>query len=231
MMVETDASDHAIAGILSVTTKDNEIRPVAFFSRSLQGVEKNYDTHNKELLAIFKAFKNWRHFLEGSAKVIDMVTDHKNLEYFTSSKKLSRRQARWAKFLGQFNMKVWFRPGRLGSKPDTLTCRWDVYTEGDNLEPTATNVCPVFTIEQLAGTPVLVHARTMEDPTPSNNLDHDALAESITIAYVEDDLAKKICEQIKTANQPDGWTEREGCLLLHEWKYVLTKGTLRLHTI
>src|SRR5258707_6420131 len=213
MTVETDASDHAIAGILSVTTKDNEIRPVAFFSRSLQGAEKNYDTHDKELLAIFEAFKNWRHFLEGSAKVIDTVTDHKNLEYFTSSKKLSCCQARWAEFLGQFNMKVRFRPGRLGSKLDTLTCRWDVYTEGDNPEPTATNVHPVFTIEQLTGTPVLVRAGTMEDPTPSNNLDHDALAESITTAYAEDNLAKKICEQIKTTNQLDDWTEREGCLL------------------
>src|SRR6266446_4219707 len=160
-----------------------------------------------------------------------MVTDHKNLEYFMSSKKLSHHQARWAKFLGQFNMKVRFRPGRLGSKLDTLTRRWDVYTEGDNLEPTATNVRPVFTIEQLAGTPVLAHARTMEDPTPSNNLDHDALAESITTAYAEDDLAKKICEQIKTANQPDGWMEREGCLLFCEWKYIPNKGTLQLHTI
>src|SRR5258708_7436759 len=160
-----------------------------------------------------------------------MVTDHKNLEYFMSSKKLSCRQARWAKFLGQFNMKVQFRPGRLGSKLDMLTCRWDVYTEGDNPEPTATNICPVFTIEQLAGTPVLARARTMEDPTPSNNLDHDALAESITTAYAEDDLAKKICKQIKTANQPDGWMEREGCLLFREWKYVLNKGMLRLHTI
>src|SRR5258707_11065196 len=59
MMVEMDASDHAIAGILSVTTQDNEICPVAFFSHSLQGAEKNYDTHDKELLAVFKAFKNW----------------------------------------------------------------------------------------------------------------------------------------------------------------------------
>src|SRR6266446_5013999 len=75
MMVETDASDHAIAGILLVTTKDNEICLVAFFSCSLQGVEKNYDTHDKELLAVFEAFKNWWHFLEGSAKVIDMVTN------------------------------------------------------------------------------------------------------------------------------------------------------------
>src|SRR5258706_12529856 len=160
-----------------------------------------------------------------------MVTDHKNLEYFMSSKKLSRHQARWAKFLGQFNMKVQFRLGRLGSKLDVLTCRWDVYMEGDNLEPAATNVCPVFTIEQLAGTLVLACARTMEDPTPSNTLDHNALAESITTAYVEDELTKKIHEQIKTANQPDGWTEREGHLLFCEWKYVLNKGTLRLHTI
>ncbi len=81
--------NHTIAGILSVTTQDNEIHPVAFFSHSLQGAEKNYNTHNKELLAVFKAFKNWWHFLEGSAEVINTVTDHKNLEYFMSSKKLS----------------------------------------------------------------------------------------------------------------------------------------------
>ena len=73
MMVETDVSDHMIAGILLVTTKDNEIRPVAFFSCSLQGVEKNYNTHDKELLAIFEAIKNWQHFLKGSAKVINTV--------------------------------------------------------------------------------------------------------------------------------------------------------------
>src|SRR5258708_39954128 len=128
MMVETDASDHAIAGILSVTTKDNEIQPIAFFSRSLQGAEKNYDTHDKELLAMFEVFKNWHHFLEGSGKVIDAVTDHKNLEYFTTLKKLSYRQARWAEFLAQFNMRVCFRPARLGSKLDALTHTWDLHT-------------------------------------------------------------------------------------------------------
>src|SRR5258707_13644510 len=160
-----------------------------------------------------------------------MVTDHKNLEYFMSSKKLSCCQARWAEFLGQFNMKVRFRPGRLGSKLDTLTHRWDIYTEGDNPEPAVTNVCLVFTIEQLAGTLVLVRARTMEDPTPSNTLDHDALTKSITTASAEDKLAKKICGQIKTANQPDSWTEREGCLLFCKQKYIPNKGTLCLHTI
>ena len=59
MMVETDVSNHVIAGILLVTTQDDKIWLVAFFSHSLQGAEKNYDTHDKELLVIFKAFKNW----------------------------------------------------------------------------------------------------------------------------------------------------------------------------
>src|SRR5258708_11568534 len=131
----------------------------------------------------------------------------------------------------QFTQKVQFRAGRLGSKPDAFTCRGDVYMEGNTLEPAATNVHTVFTIEQLTGTPALAHTRTMEDPTPSNTLDHDALTKSITTAYMEDELAKKICEQIKTTNQPDGWTEREGCLLFCEWKYVPNKGMLHLHTI
>src|SRR5260370_29261120 len=103
--------------------------------------------------------------------------------------------------------------------------------EGDNPEPAVTNVCPVFTIKQLAGTLVLTRTRTMEDPTPSNTLDHNTLAESITTAYAEDELTKKIRKQIKTANQPDGWTEREGRLLFCEQKYILNKGMLRLHTI
>jgi len=50
MMVEMDTSDSAIAGILSVTTEDGDIQPVAFYSCTLQSAEQNYDTHNKELL-------------------------------------------------------------------------------------------------------------------------------------------------------------------------------------
>ena len=92
-VVETDASDYAIAGILSLRTDDGEIRPVAFYARTLTGAELNYDTHDKELLAIFEAFKTWRHYLESPHHTIDVITDHKNLEYFSTTKTLSRRQA------------------------------------------------------------------------------------------------------------------------------------------
>ena len=57
MMVETDASDYAIAVILSIALPDGEIHPVAFHSRTLSSSKLNYDTHDKELLAIFEAFE------------------------------------------------------------------------------------------------------------------------------------------------------------------------------
>ena len=63
-IVETDASDYAVAGIFSVCAEDGEIHPVAFYSRTLSGAELNYDTHDKELLAIYEAFKTWHHYLE-----------------------------------------------------------------------------------------------------------------------------------------------------------------------
>ena len=52
---------------------------------------------------------------------IDVVTDHKNLEYFTTTKVLTRQQVHWSEYLSAFNMAIRFRPGRLGRKPDTLT--------------------------------------------------------------------------------------------------------------
>jgi len=153
LVMETDASDYALAVILSIMTKDNEIHPVAFHSRMFSIPELNYDVHDKELLAIFEAFKMWRHYLEGSASAIDVVTDHKNLEYFSTTKILTCQQARWSEYLSQFNLVIRFRPGYLGTKPDALTRRWDVYPKGGNngyISVNSHNFHPVFTHEQIA---------------------------------------------------------------------------------
>ena len=152
IIVETDASDYVIAGILSNICPDGEIRPVAFYSCTLTVPELNYDTHDKELLTIFEAFRSWRHYLEGSTSPVDVVTDHKNLVYFSMSKVITRCQARWLEYLSQFNLVIRFHPGKLSAKPDTLTRRWDVYPkEGDKgfarINPQ--NLCLVFITEQL----------------------------------------------------------------------------------
>jgi hypothetical protein len=89
LIVETDALDYAIAGIISTITPDNDIHPIAFYSRTLCDAELNYDTHDKELLAIWQAFMTWRKYLEGSPNLIDVVTDHKNLEYFCTTRLLT----------------------------------------------------------------------------------------------------------------------------------------------
>ncbi len=89
LVVETDASNYAIAAILFIYLEDGEIHPIAFLSQSLHNAKLNFDIYDKELLAIFEAFKYWCHYLEGSTDLIDIVTDHKNLEYFSTTKILT----------------------------------------------------------------------------------------------------------------------------------------------
>src|ERR1700720_2693368 len=62
-----------IGAILSITLPDGEIHPVAFHSRTLTEPKLNYDTHVKELLTIFEACTNWRHYMEGSTLPVDVV--------------------------------------------------------------------------------------------------------------------------------------------------------------
>src|SRR5258708_6309510 len=182
---------------------------------------------------MFKAFKNWRHFLEGSGKVSDTVTDHKNLEYFMTLKKLSCWQARWAEFLAQFNTRVHFRPGRLGSKPDMLTRRWDLYTDGDGQEPTATNMHPIFDSEHLAEDLVLACMGTVEEPMAAagNTMDSKAINRDIATIGAGDDFTRKMCRQIKAANHLEGWMEQDRRLLFHNRLYVPDEGMLHVKII
>jgi len=85
--------DYAPTAILSIINKENEVHLVAFYSCTFTVAELNYDTHDKKLLVIFKAFKIWQHYLEGPAYPIDIVMDHKNLEYFSTIKVLTQKQA------------------------------------------------------------------------------------------------------------------------------------------
>ena len=96
MIIETGASDYALAAIISTYTPDSKIHPVAFHLCSFNLAELNYDTHDKELQAIFEAFKHWWQYLEGSSTPINVVTNHKNLEYFTTTKLLTHQQAHWS---------------------------------------------------------------------------------------------------------------------------------------
>ena len=65
MRMEADASDYAIGRVLSMKCEDKLWRPVAFLSKSLNEMERNYEIHDKEMLAIIRGLEAWRHLLEG----------------------------------------------------------------------------------------------------------------------------------------------------------------------
>uniref|UniRef100_A0A8C5PCP2 ribonuclease H n=1 Tax=Leptobrachium leishanense TaxID=445787 RepID=A0A8C5PCP2_9ANUR len=87
--LETDASDIALGAILSQKSGiKNLLHPVAFYSRRLTPAEKNYSVGEKELLAIKSALEEWRHLLEGAKHPVVVYTDHRNLEYLRTAKRL-----------------------------------------------------------------------------------------------------------------------------------------------
>ena len=120
-VLETDASDFALGAVLSQSGDDGLLHPVAYHSRKFTAAEINYEIYDKELLAIVDSFEVWRHFLEGAQHPITVFTDHKNLLYFTTSRVLNRRQARWSISLSRFDFQLHYRPGPLQGKPDALS--------------------------------------------------------------------------------------------------------------
>jgi len=99
LCMESDASDFATGAVLSMLCKDEKWHPCAFLSKGLNNVKRNYDMHDKEMLGIIQALETWRHYLEGAKHEIDIWTDHQNLKYFMSTKKLNHQQVCWVLFL------------------------------------------------------------------------------------------------------------------------------------
>jgi hypothetical protein len=106
--LETNTSGAAMGAVLSQRSEDGRLHPTAYMSKSFNDAERNYDTHNKELLAIIKAFEEWRIFLEGTLCPITVFTDHRNLEYWQKSQSFNRRHARWRLYLANFNFEIHF---------------------------------------------------------------------------------------------------------------------------
>src|SRR5882757_5305197 len=105
--------------------------PIAFYSKTMLDAERNYDIHDKELLAIIRSLKEWRHYVQGLVDTdgkpadVEIWTDHKNLEYFMTSQNLTRRQARWSLLLGEYFFTLHHKPGRVNDAPDALSRRPD----------------------------------------------------------------------------------------------------------
>ncbi|CAJ0940333.1 unnamed protein product [Ranitomeya imitator] len=121
-VVEVDASEIGAGAVLSQRSSDGSVmKPCAFFSRKFSPAECNYDVGNRKLLAMKWAFEEWRHWLEGAKHRVVVLTDHKNLTYLESAKRLNPRQARWSLFFSRFDFVVSYLPGSKNVKADALS--------------------------------------------------------------------------------------------------------------
>ncbi|KAJ9519727.1 hypothetical protein QJQ45_013405 [Haematococcus lacustris] len=124
-----DASGIGIGAVLSQGKGPAE-RVVAYHSRKLLPAERNYPTHEQELLSMVEALKVWRHYLLGVH--FTLLTDNWANKHLQSQPNLdSRRQARWMEVLQDYNCSIDHIPGKQNMVADALSRRPDyqVYTQ------------------------------------------------------------------------------------------------------
>ena len=92
--MKVDALDYAIREMLSIECEDGKQQPIAFFSKSLNKTERNYEIYDKEMLVVIRGLENWRYLLESTKFKFEVWTDYKNLEYFIKAQKLNKKTSK-----------------------------------------------------------------------------------------------------------------------------------------
>ncbi len=121
IVIEIDASNYVFEDILFQYDENEILHSVAYFSKKHNSVECNYEIYDKELMIIVRAFKKWWSEFKDFIYSVEMITNHKNLEYFMSIKQLSRCQAHWSVFLSKFNYHIAYCLNKINDKLNALT--------------------------------------------------------------------------------------------------------------
>ena len=116
--VKIDVSNKAINEILCQSDDQNHWHSVIYLFKKMISTKCNYEIHDKKFLIIIFAFKQWRHYFERARKQIFVLTNHRNLNRFMITTKLSFRQIRWAQKLSRYNFVIDYRSDNKNSADD-----------------------------------------------------------------------------------------------------------------
>jgi hypothetical protein len=124
--LQTDASAYGVGAVLSQegegsATHKPKRHPIAYYSSTFTPTEQNYNIFEREFLGVKKALANWRPYLIWTKEPFIIETDHKNLTYWKSPRKLSGRTARWYEELQDYNFKIVHIPGKSNVPADALS--------------------------------------------------------------------------------------------------------------
>ena len=194
---------------------------MAYISKLLNEAERNYEIHDKEMLAIIWCLEAWRHFLEGAKDWFEIWTDYKNLEYFMKAQKLNRRQARWSLYLSRFDFALKHVAGKSMGRADNLSRRVD-WAEGVERD----NENQVMLKEEWLE--VRAMERLIEGP-------EEEIVKRIKEARDKDEEVIKVVEEIKKAGvkmlRDEEWQIEEGLVLKEGRVYVPKDEKLRVEII
>ncbi len=123
-VLKTNASDFTV-GTCLYQIEERQQRLIAYWSRKLSELKKRYKVHDKELLVIVKALQDWRPYLAGTEKPIQIYTDHKNLRNFATTKQLNQQQVRWVKQLVNYEFQIHYKKNNENDEADTLSRQSD----------------------------------------------------------------------------------------------------------
>jgi hypothetical protein len=90
--IETDASDYTVWAVCSQPDDANILYPLGYYSWKFNSVAFNYDIHDKELLAIIESLSKWDMYCKSTLHIINILSDHKNLEHWQTKRELNIRQ-------------------------------------------------------------------------------------------------------------------------------------------
>ncbi len=123
-VLKINASDFAVHTCL-YQIEDEQQRLIVYQSRKLSESEKRYEVHDKELLVIVKALQDWRPYLAGTEKSIQIYTDHKNLRNFATMKQLNQQQICWAEQLADYKFQIHYKKNNENDEADALSRQSD----------------------------------------------------------------------------------------------------------
>ena len=132
--VKVDASNYAIGVVLMQRDDKNAVHPVAFFFKTMNDAQRNYNVYNCELLALIEMFRHWRHYLHQVAHKVKVHTNHANLTYWKNPGDHNRRVARWHAELMEYNFELVHISGKKNGWADTLSRRPDYDQGNDNIK-------------------------------------------------------------------------------------------------
>ena len=118
-IVDTDASDYGIGGVLSQNIEGTE-HVIAYYSKSLNPAQQKYCTTRRELLAVVATLDHFKGYVWGPKFLVR--SDHAALVRLTNLKNIQGMLARWLAKLQQFHFDIVHRPGAQHGNADGLSC-------------------------------------------------------------------------------------------------------------